>query len=360
MDKPIIPVTKPFLPEQQEYWELLDRIWESEWLTNNGPLLRELEARIMAHLDIPYLQIVTNGTIALQLAIKSLDLKGEVITTPYSYVATTSSILWENCTPVFVDIEKNNFCINTDKIEDAISPLTSAILATHVYGLPCNVEQIKIIADRFDLKVIYDAAHAYGVRWKGQSLTNYGDVSTLSFHATKVFHSIEGGAVVSHEHILDRRIALAKAFGHRADDHIQLGINGKLSEFHAAMGLCILGHFEEIVRQRKVRWMAYKELLADTLVTIQLPEGLDYNYGYFPVVFDEGARLSDIIQKLTMLGIGVRRYFYPSLNKLPYLNSKESCPISESYADRIICLPLYHDLPIKDVEFISSNLKLIL
>lgn len=245
-------VTKSFLPSKEEYFAQIDDIWESCYLTNQGPKVQKLEAKLKEYLGVKHLQFLANGTVALQLALDGLDIKeGEVITTPFSYVATTSSILWERCTPVFVDIEPDNFTIDVAKVESAITPKTKAIMAVHVFGYACNVEEIERIAHKHNLKVIYDAAHAFGVKYKGTSLLNYGDISTLSFHATKLFHTVEGGAVIIKDDKINDKIELSKRFGHHYDDYRQLGINAKNSEFHAAMGLAIFPYIDNIIKARK-------------------------------------------------------------------------------------------------------------
>src|SRR5688572_25479009 len=236
----MINVTKSFLPPIEEYVKYLEGIWERCHLTNHGPLVNELEEKLKTYLGVKNFFYLNNGTIAIQLAIKALDITGEVITTPFSYVATCSSIVWENAKPVFVDIDPGNFTIDATKIEAAITPRTSAILATHVYGIPCNVEEIDRIAKKHKLKVVYDAAHAFGVEYKGASLLNYGHISTLSFHATKLFHTVEGGGITTNDDELAHRIAYMRNFGHKGQEEFWgLGINGKSSEFHAAMGLCM-------------------------------------------------------------------------------------------------------------------------
>ncbi|MEZ4823147.1 MAG: aminotransferase class I/II-fold pyridoxal phosphate-dependent enzyme, partial [Ignavibacteria bacterium] len=230
----MINVTKTYLPPVEEYIEKIRSVWENNWITNQGPLAEELESELKNYLGVKNLLLVSNGTIALQIAIKALELKDEIITTPYSYVATTSSILWENCTPVFCDIEDKTFCIDPDKIESLITEKTTGILATNVYGFPCEYEKIKAIADRHDLKVIYDGAHSFGVKINGESVFNYGDISTISFHATKLFHTIEGGAIITNDEKLSAKMFLYRAFGHLDDDHYSVGINGRTSEFNAA------------------------------------------------------------------------------------------------------------------------------
>ncbi|MGM0944165.1 MAG: DegT/DnrJ/EryC1/StrS family aminotransferase [Bacteroidota bacterium] len=340
----MIPVTKPFLPPREEYDRYLDGIWQRNWLTNNGPLVNELELSLKEHLGVPHLLFVGNGTIALQLAIKALDLKGEIITTPFSYVATTSSIVWEGCTPVFVDILHDTMCINADLIEAAISPNTSAILATHVYGIPCEVQKIEEIAKKHQLKVIYDAAHAFGVKVDGKSIFEYGDISTCSFHATKIFHTIEGGAVFTQDPELLKRIAFLRNFGHHGPENFNgVGINGKNSEFHAAMGLSILPYMKEIQSRKKEQASFYWEQLRDLSVSFpNTKEVEDYNHAYFPILFQEEKSLITSMKALENNGISSRRYFYPGLNSLDYTTGH--CPVSDDIASRVLCLPLYHNL----------------
>jgi len=354
----MINVTKPYLPPMEEYTKYLEKIWASNQLTNNGPLVRELEAELKKYLGVKHLFFVSNGTIALQIAIKALGSTGDIITTPFSYVATTSSIVWEGCNPIFVDIDKDTLCLDPDLIEEAITPDTSAILATHVYGYPCDVNAIAEIAGRNNLKVIYDAAHAFGVKYKGSSILKYGDISTLSFHATKLFHTVEGGAVVTNDNELAHRIKYMRNFGHKGqEDFWGLGINGKNSEFHAAMGLCILPRVDELIAKRKQISEAYDDLLAEkTLVKPTEPEDVEYNYAYYPVIFPLEDKLLDVQKALSEKGIYPRRYFYPSLNNLDYVISK-SLPVSESIAQRVLCLPIYYEMSIDDVELVSDIIK---
>lgn len=354
----MIPVTRTYLPDLERYQIYLEQIWETGKVTNNGPLSQELRNQLKAFLHIPNLELVANGTLALQLAIKALDLKGEIITTPYSYVATTNAILWEGCDPVFVDIDPHTFCINQDLIENAITERTSAILATHVYGYPCDVKRIQEIADHYGLKVIYDAAHAFGVRLNGESLLRHGDCSTLSFHATKLFHTVEGGAVVCREADISRRTFLISKFGHIGEDeYLDFGINAKISELHAAMGLVVLAKVPDIIaaRQQCAAW--YDEYLADApLQRPAIVDGLEYNYAYYPIVFQTHEEMMAVRQSLQEQGIFPRRYFYPSLNTLPFLRDAlhRSCPMSESLAMHVLSLPLYTALNRQEIEMISS------
>jgi len=350
----MINVTKSYLPPIEEYNSYLKGLWESGWLTNRGALVQQLESEICSKLNIEHLLYVSNGTIAIQIAIKALELKGEIITTPFSYVATTTSILWENCTPVFCDINKTDFCINSDEIENHITSKTSAILATHVYGLPCDVDKIEQIAKKHNLKVIYDAAHAFGVKYKGRSIFTYGDISTCSFHATKVFHTVEGGSVTCNIPELRNKLSLYHSFGHIGEDYYSIGINAKNSEFHAAMGLCLIKVIDNLISSRKGVTEKYNMLLnLNKLLKPQLNKNTEYNYAYYPVVFESEKVMLKVKDNLLKSGINTRRYFYPSLNKLPYLNSKNVCPVSEGISKRVLSLPLYPELENENIEKIS-------
>jgi dTDP-4-amino-4,6-dideoxygalactose transaminase len=351
-----INVTKTFLPPINEYQTYLGEIWETGWITNNGKLVQELESRLKKRLNLENLLFVSNGTIALQLAIKALDLKGEIITTPYSYCATATSILWENCKPVFVDINEHDLNLNPSLIEEKITSKTSGIIATHVYGNPCNVDQITDISQNYNLPVIYDAAHAFDAYLRGKSLLAYGDISTCSFHATKVFHSVEGGSVSCNDHELNQKLVLYRSFGHINDIHHDMGINGKNSEFHAAMGLSNLPYVTANIEKRKIASEAYDNSLnyKKLFKPHTLEADFQYNYAYYPVVFDSGKTTDAVISALNAQDIFPRRYFHPSLNKLGYMNSTDSCPVSESVVNRVLSLPLYPDLDLKDVERISD------
>ncbi|MBS1490466.1 MAG: DegT/DnrJ/EryC1/StrS family aminotransferase [Bacteroidetes bacterium] len=354
----MIPVTKPFLPPKTEYEKYLDGIWQREWLTNMGPLASRLEMELKSYLYLNHLLFVTNGTVALQMAIKALDLKGDIITTPFSFVATTSSIVWEGCTPVFVDIDKESLNIDAAKIEAAITNKTSAILATHVYGNPCDVETIEKIATKHHLKVIYDGAHAFGVQVNGKSVFEYGDISTGSLHATKLYHSIEGGMVITKNPELLNKIAKIRNFGISGyNTFSELGINGKNSEFHAAMGLANLPYINEIMRKRKELMQYYDEMLFQKgnlkAVKPQWHTSSENNGAYYPVVFESEALLLKIKNHLERNEIGTRRYFYPSLAAaLPYLKP-QSLPVTDDIAKRVLCLPLYYDLSEEEVMMIS-------
>jgi dTDP-4-amino-4,6-dideoxygalactose transaminase len=350
-----INVTRSYVPPIEEYEEYLKAIWSRAQLTNNGPLLREFEVEASRYLGVNNFQFVSNGTIALQLALHSLGMDGgEVITTPFSYVATTSAILWERFTPVFVDIRPDTFCIDAAQIEAAITPATKAILAVHVFGNPCDVEEIERIAAAHHLTVIYDGAHAFGVNYQGRSLLDYGDISTCSFHATKLFHTIEGGCVIARDDRIDAEVDLAKRFGHNADEHISLGINAKSSEFQAAMGLCNLGHIDEIIADRGRAIDRYKRQLGDRFQLLKLAEDTEYNNAYFPVVLQNEEQLVAVIDTLNENNVFPRRYFYPSLNSLPYLNSTALCPISDDISSRILCLPMFVGLDDETIDGICG------
>lgn len=350
----MINVTKSFLPPIEEYIEQIKTVWKTNWLTNQGPLVDELEDKLKKFLNVKNLFLVSNGTIALQIAIKALELEGEIITTPYSYVATTSSILWENCTPVFCDINKNNFNIDPDKIQTLISENTSAIMATHVYGFPCEFEKIKLIADKHNLKVIYDGAHSFGVKVNNESVYNFGDISTISFHATKLFHTIEGGALITGDDKIAENIFLSRSFGHIGDDYFRPGINGRTSEFNAAMGLCLLPRVNDFIKKRKEINSLYRDCLKNTELEFpSIPQNIEYNYSYFPVLFPDEKKMLSAKKYLEQNEINPRRYFYPSLNKLSYLKA-HNCPASENIASRVLCLPVFHELSDRDVINIST------
>lgn len=357
--KESINVTKTFLPPKVSFEYLLEDIWKSRLLTNRGQLLLRLEADLKQYLGISDLLCVSNGTIAIQLAIRALDLKGEIITTPFSYVATTSSIVWEHCEPVFADIEEDSLTIDPEAIEEAITDQTTAILATHVFGNPCDVEAIGEIASRHGLKVIYDAAHCFGVKYKDESVLNWGDVSTLSFHATKLFHTGEGGGVVCGDPEVSKRVYYMHNFGHKGPEDFQgLGINGKMSELQAAMGLAILPHIDSVIGDRRRVSERYDELLS--FVGFSRPairEETEWNHAYYPVIFERREDLEESISRLNALDIFPRRYFYPSLDSLPYVSARTELPVSKRVADCVLCLPLFHDLSDKDQDLICRTVN---
>jgi dTDP-4-amino-4,6-dideoxygalactose transaminase len=342
-------VTKSFLPDIEDYIVYLRKIWKSGWLTNHGPYVSELESRLKEYLGVKHLFFVNNGTIALQIALKAVGAQREVITTPFSYVATASSIVWENCTPVFADIDPKTLCICPKLVEEKITPNTTAIVAVHVYGTPCAVEALHDISQRYQIPVIYDAAHAFGVKHQETSVLNYGAISTLSFHATKVFHTIEGGAIVTADDELAHRISFMRNFGHNGPtDFYGVGVNGKCSEFNAAMGLSILPKIGEAIESRKQASERYDQLLSSCFVGVDAPlrkpqmiSGRSYNYAYYPVLVRDEDLLLEIVGALKEDDISARRYFYPSLNKLPYLERYQPTPVSEDVSARVLCLPLF-------------------
>ena len=339
----MINVTKTFLPPQAEYNAVLKRAWDAGWITNRGALVLELEEELKTYLKVPNIIAMTNGTLPLQIAIKALGLKSEIITTPFSYVATTSSIVWEGCNPIFVDIHQEYLTIDETKVEAAITSKTTGILATHIFGNPCNVEVIDKIAKKHNLKVIYDAAHCFGVTYKGKSIFEYGDISTCSFHATKVFHTGEGGALFTGSDELNDKLFYHHNFGHYGPEVFQgVGINAKMSELQAAMGLAVLPYMQKILEARKRVAELYKNNLGG-VSALKLREDTQWNYSYYPVLFKNEAQLLSIQKLLNKENIFPRRFFYPSLNLLPYAD-KKSCPISENIASRVLCLPLYHNL----------------
>ncbi len=345
----MINVTQTFLPPQAEYQKIVARAWDAGWITNRGALVKELEASLKETLGVDNLIAMANGTLPLQIALKAFGKSGEIITTPFSYVATTSSIVWEGCTPVFVDIDPTYLTIDERKIEAAITPKTTAILATHVYGNPCAVNEIEAIAKKHDLKVIYDAAHGYGVTYNDRSIFEYGDVSTCSFHATKIFHTGEGGALFAKKEHLEK-LYFYHNFGHDGPEVFRgLGINAKMSELHAAMGLAVLPYMDEIIANRWKVVAQYREGLKVDGLSIR--PGTQWNAAYYPVVFDSEATLLQIMEALRAESINPRRYFYPSLDQLPYIENAD-VPVSHDIAARVLCLPISHALGEADCNHI--------
>lgn len=352
--KNMINVTKTYMPDKERYKSYIDRIYDSEWVTNRGELVEELEVKLKKYLNVKHLVLVANGSLALQVAFKALELTGEVITTPFSFPATTSTLVWEGLKPVYADIDNDTFNINPKKIEGLISKESSAIVPVHVFGNACEVEEIQRIANKNNLKVIYDAAHAFGVRYKDNSILDYGNISTLSFHATKLFHTIEGGAIITNDEKLEEKIRLMINFGIAGPEEIRaLGINAKMNEFEAAMGLCVLEEINEINTGRRFVWERYSEKLRDQSITQSQNTHASKNYSYFPVLFENEDLLLEVDKKLREKNIRARRYFYPSLDTLPYIDS-HSCPVSRNISSRILCLPIYPDLEKGKVDEILS------
>ncbi len=341
----MINVTKTYLPNKEKYKKYIDEIYENGWLTNNGPLVQRLEKRLAEYLGVKNIVLVSNGTVALEIAYRTLGLKGFVITTPFSFVATTSSLVTNQLLPIFADIDPNSFNLNPNNIEKLITPNTSAILPVHVFGNACEVEKIERIAKEHDLKVIYDTAHAFDVKYKEQSVLNYGDISTLSFHATKLFHSIEGGALIINDDELVQKARYLINFGIKNAQEIpELGTNAKMNEFEAAMGLCVLDDIEEIKQKRKDILENYREKLNGLVQFQEQNENATENYSYFPIVFESEEQLLKVQKALNEQEIMPRRYFYPSLDTLSYIEPKQICQISRDISTRILCLPIYAEL----------------
>ena len=345
-------VTKTYFPELKDYVKQLELIWENKWLTNRGVLVNTLENRIKTYLNVNNIILMNNGTVPLQIALRLLAKNGEVITTPFSYIATSSSILWQNCVPIYVDIDPKHLTIDENKIENAITSRTTCILATHVFGNPCNIESISKIAQRYKLKVIYDAAHCFGVKYKNKSIFDYGDISTCSFHATKIFHTGEGGALFTNNKILANKSFYSHNFGHNGPvDFHGLGINGKISELQAAMGICVLDKIDIIIDARKKTVDFYNSHLKFKINKFIIREFTEWNYSYYPYIFESEGKLLKTLNELGDLKIFPRRYFYPSLNTIKYIGGLKM-PISEDISSKILCLPLSH-------EYDESKLNLI-
>jgi dTDP-4-amino-4,6-dideoxygalactose transaminase len=346
----MINVTKTYLPNKEKYKKYIDEIYENGWLTNYGPLVQRLEKRLAEYLGVKNIILVSNGTVALEIAYRTLGLKGFVITTPFSFVATTSSLVTNQLLPIFADIDPNSFNLDPKNIEKLITPNTSAILPVHVFGNACEVEEIEQIAKKYDLKVIYDAAHAFDVQYKDKSVLNYGDISTLSFHATKFFHSIEGGALIINDDKLVEKARYLINFGIKNQEEIpHLGTNAKMNEFEAAMGLCVLDDIEMIKQKRKDISENYKESLKGLVQFQDQNINNTENYSYFPVVFENETQFLKVQKALNEKNIFPRRYFYPSLDTLEYIEPKQECEISRDISKKILCLPLYAELE-KDIQ----------
>jgi dTDP-4-amino-4,6-dideoxygalactose transaminase len=363
-----IQVTEPYLPPFEEYIEYLKGIWERNWLTNQGPLTKELEQKLQVYhqLSMP-VHCVANGSLGLQIALKALGVKGEVITTPFSYVATTACPLWEGCTVKFADIEPDTLTIDPKAAEAAITSKTEAILATHVFGNPCDCEALEAIASKHGLALIFDAAHAFGVTYKGKSVLEYGDASMVSLHATKLMHSVEGGFIVAKDPAVSEKIEWMRRFGHNGPEAFHgVGINAKMSEFHAAMGLCNLKHIEQILETRKAICEAYDQALfryqsssiSLPLSSIVYREGASRNFAYYPVLFESENELLDAIARMESRGVYPRRYFYPALDQVDTLGLVDcGASISLDVAGRILCLPLAESIEANDLSRIIEALQ---
>lgn len=366
-NKPIY-VTQPAIPPLEEFVEYLQKIWDNKILTNNGPFHQAFEEELAKYLGVKYISLFSNGTLALVTALQALRITGEVITTPYSFVATTHSLWWNIIKPVFVDIEPNFFNLDPDKVEAAITPQTTAILPVHVYGNPCKVDRLQEIADTYGLKLIYDAAHAFGVKQNGNSVLNFGDLSILSFHATKVFNTIEGGAIICHDQKTKKRIDYLKNFGFAGETTvIEPGINAKMNELQAAYGLLQLKYVDSYIANRCSIANLYRELLANIPGISFLPnmDGVEHTYPYFPILIDAnvyGKTRDEVYEMLKANNIFGRRYFYPLISQFPTYRGLPSAaannlPIATKVAEQVICLPIYPDLELKIVNKICNLLK---
>jgi dTDP-4-amino-4,6-dideoxygalactose transaminase len=361
----IITVTKADLPPLEKYIEYLRKIWTSRWLTNDGEFVQALEKRLKEYLKVKNLILVVNGTLAIQLILKALEFKGEIITTPFTFAATTNVILWEGLTPVFADINPETFNIDPKDVERKITDKTSAILAVHVYGNPCYVEELQEVANKYNLKLIYDAAHAFGVEYREQSVLNYGDASILSLHATKVFNTIEGGAIIVRDENLLERLRLLRNHGIKSEEKVILpGTNAKMNEFQAIMGLCNLESIEEKIKLRKKIYNRYIEDLANLPIRLQTIIASKYNYIYMPILFEDIRKRDEVYLKLLENRIKSRKYFYPLVvesdyfkNKGVNLVEKYSLNVASNIAGRVLCLPLYPDLELRVVDKIVDIIK---
>lgn len=355
----MIPVTKPYLPSKRKLKKYIDRIYKTGWLTNNGPVLRELESRLQEYLGVKHVVLAANGSLALQVAYKALGLTGEVITTPFSFVATTSTLVWEGLQPVFADIDPETFNLDPDNIEPLITEKTSAILPVHVYGNPCEVERIREIAERRNLKVIYDAAHAFGVQYNKKSVLNYGDISTLSFHATKVFHTVEGGAIITDDDELARRSRLLINFGITGPESVEMvGTNAKMNEFEAAMGLCVLDDLPKNLASRKRIWDTYEQHLREHVQVQRWNEHASRNYAYAPVLYKTEQKVQAVEAALKKQDIIPRRYFFPALDSISQFRSgASSCPQAGSVSRRVLCLPQFPGMKPADLQRVLDTLK---
>lgn len=364
-----ITVTSPLLPDLEEFNLMLKEIWDSKWITNNGQFHKQLEKNLAEYLGVPFVSLFTNGTLPLLTALQALRITGEVITTPYSFVATTHCIWWSGCKPVFVDIDPLSGNIDPEKIEAAITPKTTAIMPVHVYGKPCDTKRIQEIADKYGLKVIYDAAHAFGVKVNGESILNAGDMSTLSFHATKVYNTLEGGAMVMHDEVTKKRIDYLKNFGFAGETEvIAPGINSKMDEVRAAYGILNLRQVDAAIEARRQVAIKYREALrkVDGITFMEDMDGVQHNYSYFPIFIDAekyGLTRDELYFKMKSANVLGRRYFYPLISEFSTYRglpsaTKENLPNAHKMADSVICLPMHHSLSDEDVTRILGIFKM--
>jgi len=357
----MINVTKTYLPDKEKYKKYVDEIYSNGWITNNGPMVKELENRLADYLGVKNIVLVANGTVALEIAYRTLNIKDYAITTPFSFVATTSSLVTNGIKPIFVDIDESTLNIDPKQIEEVITPNTSAIVPVHVFGNPCDVEAIDKIAKENDLKIIYDAAHAFGIKYKNQSILSCGDISTLSFHATKLFHTIEGGALIINDDSLVEKARHLINFGiENMESILSLGTNAKMNEFEAAMGLCMLDEIDNVIEKRKVIYDRYREELTDIVEYPVIDSNTNVNYSYFPVIFTTEEEMKKVQKGLNNNNIFPRRYFYPSLDTLNYIEPKQFMKSSRNISKKILCLPLYPELLESEQMQIITIIKEIL
>ena len=362
-------LTQPFLPPLEEFIPYLEKIWDSKWLTNNGEFHKQFETELAEYLGVKYISLFANGTLALVSALQALKITGEVITTPFSFVATTHSLWWNNIKPVFVDIDPYTFNIDPDKIESAITQKTTAILPVHVYGNPCDTEKIQNIADIYGLKVIYDACHAFGVRVNGNSILNFGDLSVISFHATKVFTTFEGGAIICNDAATKKRIDFLKNFGFAGETTVVApGINAKMNEFQAALGVLQLKHIDDAIEERRQVASLYRDQLKniDGITYLSDFENVKHNYAYFPILVDSeeyGITRDELYERLKEKNIYVRRYFYPLISQFPTYRELDSAkvgklPVAEKITEQILCLPIYPGLDESSIMEVIDLVKM--
>jgi dTDP-4-amino-4,6-dideoxygalactose transaminase len=361
----MITVTKSDLPPLEKYVEYLNKIWSNRWLTNDGELVQLLTKRLEDYLKTKNLVVMSNGTLTLQLALRALDIKGEVITTPFTFAATTNVLMWEGLTPVFADIDRETYNIDPVDVEKKITDKTSAILAVHVYGNPCNVDKLQTIADRYNLKLVYDAAHAFAVEYHDAPILDFGDASTLSFHATKVFNTIEGGAVISKDSDVFEKLKLMRNHGIKSESEVVIpGINAKMNEFQAAMGLCNIDMVDEAIALRKMIYERYVELLSGFKIQFQKIVASKYNYSYMPVLFGSAAERDSVYSLLIKNNVKPRKYFYPLTVNFDYFKNEGTDLVrkyklvnANSIAERILCLPLYPSLDLREIDRIASLIE---
>jgi dTDP-4-amino-4,6-dideoxygalactose transaminase len=350
----MIPVTKPFFPPLDDYVAQLRDVWDAGWLTNQGPKVRALEAELSFRFEAG-VALVANGTLAIQLCLRALDLRGSVATTPFSYVATTSSLVWEHCDPVFVDIDADTMNLSPAALEAVDDDGISGVLATHVYGVPCDVDAIASTAASRGWKTIYDAAHAIGTTLNGASVMGAGDASAASFHATKLFHTAEGGAIVTRSETILDRVRRLRSFGEKSKgEFVEVGLNAKMSEVNAALGLAVLPYLDGLIERRREQHRRYRDHLEDRVRFQSVPAGCDHNCAYVPVVLDSESAVLRVMDALAASDVEARRYFHPSLSTLPWVTKGRPTPVADDIARRVVCLPLHHTLTSAEIDRICS------